>query len=64
LNFRHKGISKDYVEAVHRSGLKMFAWTVDDPADAARLIECGIDGITSNRPAWLREQLKEQFHTN
>jgi glycerophosphoryl diester phosphodiesterase len=57
LNCRYKGISKDYVEAVHRSGMKMFAWTVDDPEDAARLIEFGIDGITSNRPAWLREQL-------
>lgn len=57
LNFRHKGISQDYVEAVHRSGMKMFTWTVDDPEEAARLIECGIDGITSNRPAWLKEQL-------
>ncbi len=57
LNFRHIGISKDYVEAVHGSGMKMFAWTVDDPVEAARLIESGIDGITSNRPAWLSEQL-------
>jgi glycerophosphoryl diester phosphodiesterase len=57
LNFRHKGISKDYVDAVHQSGMKMFAWTVDDPVEAARLIESGIDGITSNRPAWLSEQL-------
>jgi len=57
LNFRYKGISQDYVEAVHRSGMKMFTWTVDDPEDAARLITFGIDGITSNRPAWLREQL-------
>ena len=60
LNFRHTGISQDFVEAVHRSGMKMFAWTVDDPEDAARLIEIGIDGITSNRPAWLKEQLNEQ----
>jgi glycerophosphoryl diester phosphodiesterase len=59
LNFRHKGISRDYVEEVHRAGLKMFAWTVDDPEEAARLIECGIDGITSNRPAWLSEQLRK-----
>ncbi|KPL16967.1 MAG: hypothetical protein AMS23_07255 [Bacteroides sp. SM1_62] len=57
LNFRYKGISKDYIEAVHRSGMKMFAWTVDDPADAAGLIALGIDGITTNRPGWLREQL-------
>jgi len=59
LNFRYKGISQEYVEAVHRSGMKIFAWTVDDPEDAARLIESGIDGITSNRPAWLREQLNK-----
>ncbi|MCK4855849.1 MAG: hypothetical protein KAT31_16330 [Bacteroidales bacterium] len=64
LNFRHKGISNEYVEAVHRSGMKMFAWTVDDPEEAARLIEFGIDGITSNRPAWLRKQLKGQLHNN
>ena len=38
LNFRHQGISQKYVEAVHRAGLKMFAWTVDDPEDAARLM--------------------------
>lgn len=60
LNFRHKGISKEYVDEVQRAGMKMFAWTVDDPEEAGRLIECGIDGITSNRPAWLREQLDGQ----
>ena len=59
LNFRHKGISRDYVEAVHNAGLKMYAWTVDDPEEAARLTEYGIDGITSNRPAWLKEQLSD-----
>jgi glycerophosphoryl diester phosphodiesterase len=57
LSFRYKGIHKEYVEAVHRAGLKMFAWTVDEPEEAARLIGFGIDGITTNRPAWLREQL-------
>jgi glycerophosphoryl diester phosphodiesterase len=59
LNFRYKGINKEYVEAVHRAGLKMFAWTVDDPDDAARLVEFGIDGITTNRPGWLFDQLKK-----
>ena len=60
LNFRYKGISQAYVEAVHRAGLKMFAWTVDQPDEAARLIRSGIDGITTNRPGWLREQLGQQ----
>jgi glycerophosphoryl diester phosphodiesterase len=58
VNFRYKGISKEYVEAVHRAGLKMFAWTIDDPDDAIRLMEFGIDGITTNRPGWLRERIR------
>jgi glycerophosphoryl diester phosphodiesterase len=57
LNFRYKGISREYVEAVHAAGLKMFAWAVDEPEEAARLIKFGIDGITTNRPGWLRKQL-------
>ncbi len=58
LNFRYKGISKEYIDAVHQAGLKMFAWTVDEPEDAGRLIKYGIDGITTNRPAWLMDQLR------
>jgi glycerophosphoryl diester phosphodiesterase len=57
LNFRYRGIREDFVKAAHRAGLKMFAWTVDEPEDAARLMESGIDGITTNRPGWLREKL-------
>ncbi len=61
LSFRYKGLSKEYVEAVHRSGMKIFTWTVDEPEDAARLIEFEIDGITTNRPGWLREQLNSMI---
>ncbi len=57
LNFHYKGIRSDYVEAVHRAGMKIFTWTVDEAEDAARLTAFGIDGITTNRPGWLREQL-------
>lgn len=62
LSFRHIGISKDYVEAVQGAGMKLFAWTVDDPEDAARLMDSGIDGITTNRPGWLRERLMNRFN--
>ena len=33
-------------------------WTVDDPAIARFYIEHGAWSITTNRPAWLREQLQ------
>lgn len=37
--------------------LELFTWTVDDPAEARRLITLGVRGITTNRPGWLREQI-------
>jgi glycerophosphoryl diester phosphodiesterase len=38
--------------------LETAAWTVDDPAVARTLTTMGIWGITTNKPGWLREQLK------
>jgi len=58
LNFNHRGLSEEYVSAVHEAGMKIYSWTVDDPEEARRLTEMGIDGITTNRPAWLKEQLE------
>jgi glycerophosphoryl diester phosphodiesterase len=42
---------------VKAAGLKLYVWTVDDPAVAKRMVSLGVDGITTNRPGWLREQL-------
>jgi glycerophosphoryl diester phosphodiesterase len=46
-----------FVKKVHAAGLKLYTWTVDDPAVARALAAAGIDGITTNRPGWLRAQL-------
>jgi len=46
-----------FVGKVHEAGLQMYVWTVDDPKLAASLAKAGVDGITTNRPGWLREQL-------
>jgi glycerophosphoryl diester phosphodiesterase len=40
------------------AGLELHVWTVDDPAIAKHWIELGVASITTNRPGWLREQLK------
>lgn len=50
-------INHEFVATVHDVGLKLYTWTVDDPRVARHQAEAGVDGITTNRPAWLREQL-------
>jgi glycerophosphoryl diester phosphodiesterase len=50
-------IDATFAKQVHDAGLKLLAWTVDDPKVARRLASAGVDGITTNRPEWLREQL-------
>ena len=57
LNFRYKGISKEFIKSVHDANMEIYAWTVDDPEEAAKLSGFGIDGITTNRPLWLRKEL-------
>jgi glycerophosphoryl diester phosphodiesterase len=50
-------IDKEFVGNVHQASLKLITWTVDDPDVARREKAAGVDGITTNRPEWLREQL-------
>jgi glycerophosphoryl diester phosphodiesterase len=50
-------IDKAFVKKVHAAGLKLYTWTVDDPAIAKKEIEAGVDGITTNRPEWMRQQV-------
>ena len=51
-------IDSAFVAKLKESGLPLYVWTVDDAAVAARLVAAGVQGITTNRPGWLREQLK------
>jgi glycerophosphoryl diester phosphodiesterase len=50
-------IDEAFVARVKQAGLQVHVWTVDDAAAARKLAKLGVDGITTNRPGWLREQL-------
>jgi glycerophosphoryl diester phosphodiesterase len=47
------------VEKLKAAGLKVYVWTVDSAAKARKLAAAGVDGITTNRPGWLREKLRQ-----
>jgi glycerophosphoryl diester phosphodiesterase len=54
----YAGVSLEFATAVKRAGLKLYVWTVDQPDEAKRFKALEIDGLISNRPGWIREQLK------
>jgi glycerophosphoryl diester phosphodiesterase len=51
-------ITAEFVAKVKDAGLKLYTWTVDNPTVAKRMIDAGVAGVTTNKPGWLREQLK------
>lgn len=61
LNLNHEfPLDAAAVKRVHDAGLGCYVWTVDDPAKARRLVEAGVDGITTNRPGALRKEIAAQ----
>jgi glycerophosphoryl diester phosphodiesterase len=43
-----------FIAKCHAIGLRVDFWTIDDPAEAERLLALGADGIMTNDPASLR----------
>lgn len=50
-------VTKERVAEAHALGLKVYVWTVDAIEDMERMIDMGVDGITTDRPDRLREVL-------
>jgi glycerophosphoryl diester phosphodiesterase len=46
-------------KAMKAAGLEFHVYTIDEVPLAKRLITEGVDGLTTNRPQWLREQLQK-----
>ena len=50
VNPRHRRATPAYVDAVHAAGMGCLVWTADRAADIQRAIDCGVDGVITNRP--------------
>lgn len=57
INPKHTKVDADYVAAVHERGMEVHVYTVDEPADVRTAIEKGVDGIISNLPDAVRENI-------
>ncbi len=58
VNLRYNIVDREIMNSARENNLKVLTWTVDDPADAQRLTELGVVGITTNRPGWLKQQIQ------
>ncbi|MHC4945427.1 MAG: glycerophosphodiester phosphodiesterase [Planctomycetota bacterium] len=45
-------VDRVLVEQAHKLGLKVYVWTVNDPDEARHYLRMGVDGITTDRPAY------------
>lgn len=60
---KFKGVTvtdERFVRRAHRAGLQVHVWTIDDPDEIKFLLDLGVDGIMTDRPATLKEVLQER----
>ncbi len=48
-------VTPRFVATAHRHGLQVHVWTIDEPDEMVRLLDLGVDGIMTDRPAVLLE---------
>jgi glycerophosphoryl diester phosphodiesterase len=55
-----KGIkvtTSGFVRRCHQRGVEVHVWTIDDPSEMDELLDLGVDGIMTDRPAILKDVL-------
>lgn len=58
LDLHYAMVTKEFAAAIKSAGLALWTWTVNDPAEAKHQAELGVDGLGTDRCAWIREQMK------
>ena len=56
-----KVINEQFIEYFKHHGLLVYTWTVNDVKVAERLINQGVDAITTDRANWLKTQLTNKL---
>jgi glycerophosphoryl diester phosphodiesterase len=55
-----RNVAGESVEEAHALGIKVLPWTVNNPADMARLIDMKVDGLISDYPDRLRKAVADK----
>jgi glycerophosphoryl diester phosphodiesterase len=50
-------VDERFLDAAHRRSMPVHIWTIDEPDEMNRLLDLGVDGIMTDRPAVLKDVL-------
>jgi glycerophosphoryl diester phosphodiesterase len=53
-------VDERFIAAAHARGLQVHVWTVDTEEEAAAVLDLGVDGVMTDRPAMLRDLLERR----
>ena len=56
----YRDVDEARLAEAHALGLRVVVWTVNDPAQVARLLAMGVDGLISDRPDVVREVMRKR----
>lgn len=52
-------VTRSYVKKLHKNGIKVNVWTVDNPKIAVKLLKYGVDGLITDLPAMANELVEK-----
>lgn len=58
LSLQYSQLTEEFVDEVKAAGLALWTWNVNDPAEAKRLMEMGVDGLGTDRCEWIKRQMR------
>jgi glycerophosphoryl diester phosphodiesterase len=56
----YQALGKETLDEAHRAGLRVVVWTANEPRDIARLVGWGVDGIISDYPDRVLQEVKSR----
>jgi glycerophosphoryl diester phosphodiesterase len=59
IQLHHSLVSKEMIDLVHSHGFKALVWTPNSPLSIKNAVQCGADGIISDRITLLKDILNK-----
>lgn len=59
VDVHYAAVDAEFLKTLKDAGIRVMCWTVDSPADVQRMVDLGVESITTNRPDVVLEAQKK-----